>query len=290
MRLDRYLRAYSVEECIEYLAEWGGEAALLAGGTDLIPRISQGRLSVSTVIDLARVPELNRIERTESGVIVGAMRRLGALQKEGLLTGPADVLRRCAGHVSSMQVRNAATLGGNVCNASPAADTVPGLLILDAVALIRGKQGLREAPLESFFAGPGRTIMAADEILTGLFVPDQPAHTGTAYRKYAIRGDSDISIVGAGARITLDADGRIASARIALASVGATPLRMKREERMLTGMSPDEASPSEIAVACAESCSPITDQRATKEYRKEMVRVWVRDALEEAISAATINE
>ncbi|MCL1805942.1 MAG: xanthine dehydrogenase family protein subunit M [Clostridiales bacterium] len=286
MKLDRYLRASSLEECIGYLTEWGGEAALLAGGTDLIPRISQGRLSVSTVIDITRIPELSQIGRKDGGLMLGAMLRLSAVQKEGLLSGPAEVLRRCSGHVSSMQVRNAATLGGNVCNASPAADTVPGLLALDAVALIRGKQGFREAPLEAFFTGPGRTALGAGELLTGLFIPSQPAHTGTAYRKYAIRGDSDISIVGAGARVTLGADGKIASARIALASVGATPLRLKREEQMLAGMRPEEAPLEDIAAACAESCSPITDQRATKEYRKEMVRVWVADALKGAAAAA----
>jgi carbon-monoxide dehydrogenase medium subunit len=141
-------------------------------------------------------------------------------------------------------------------------------------------------PLKSFLLGPGKTALEPDELLTGIYVPDQPPHTGTAYRKYAIRGDSDISIVGAGARITLDGEGRIAGTRIALASVGATPLRMEREEQMLAGARPAEVPLGEIAAACADSCSPITDQRATKEYRKEMVRVWVEDALKEAIGAA----
>jgi len=258
----------------------------LAGGTDLIPKLRQGKLSVSTVIDLAYIPNLDRIESDENGILIGSMRRLHALQKEENLPASMDVLRQCAGHVSSMQVRNVATLGGNVCNASPAADTVPGLLVLDAIARIHSRQGTRDVPVESFFSGPGKTILGNEDLLTGFFIPHTPQNTGAAYRKYAIRGDSDVAIVGAGARITLDADGRISTARIALASAGPTPLRMKHEEQTLAGMSPDVSLLKEAAVACAERCSPITDQRASKEYRKEMIQVWVEDALKGALAAA----
>jgi CO/xanthine dehydrogenase FAD-binding subunit len=246
----------------------------------------QGRLSVSVLIDLAYIPELCRIEREKNGIVIGSMCRLRSLQKEERLAGPMDVLRQCAGHVSSMQVRNVATVGGNICNASPAADTVPGLLVLDAVARIYGKHGTREVLLESFFSGPGKTALRPDELLTGVFIPDTSPNTGAVYRKYSIRGDSDISIVGAGAMVTLDADRRITAVRIALASVGPTTLRMKREEQMLLGMRPETAILKDVADACAESCLPITDQRATKEYRKEMTRVWVEDALRGAIGSA----
>jgi len=177
-------------------------------------------------------------------------------------------------------------LGGNICNASPSADTVPGLLVLGAVARIYGKQGAREIPLESFFCGPGETALYPGELLTGIFIPKARSGAGAAYRKFAIRGDSDISIVGAGALLALDADERIAEARIALASVGPTPLRMKREEQMLIGMLPEAALFRDVASACAESCQPITDQRATKEYRREMTRVWIEDALHGAAGAA----
>ena len=282
MILERYLRAASIEECTAHLAEYGDGAALLAGGTDLIPKMTQRRISVSTVIDLAHVPELCRIERDDCGVTVGAMHRLSALQKENLFTGPMAILPQCANHVSSMQIRNAATLGGNVCNASPAADTVPGLLVLDAIALVQGKPGAREVPLESFFIGPGKTALEPEELLVGVRIPHAPPHSGTAYRKYAIRGDSDISLVGVGVKLTLDGGGRIAETRIALASVGPTALRMTREEGMLAGAQPDVSLFKDVAEACADSCSPITDHRATKDYRKEMVRVWVEEALKAA--------
>ena len=286
MKLERYLRATSIDECIKLIADSGNDTYLLAGGTDLIPRLRSGKLTASTVIDISRVPELSRIEREKDGVVIGAMCRLRALQNEKSITGPMSVLCEGAGHVSSMQVRNVATLGGNICNASPSADTVPALLILDAVARIYSKQGTREVPLESFFTGPGKTVLRPDELLTGVFLPNTQPRTGAAYRKYAIRGDSDITIVGAGALVTLDADGKISAARIALASVGPTELRMKNEEKMLIGKRPDATLFKEVAAACAENISPITDQRATKEYRKEMTRVWVEDALKEAADSA----
>jgi carbon-monoxide dehydrogenase medium subunit len=282
LKLDRYIRAASLEECVQYLIELGNSARLLAGGTDLIPRIRQGKLSVSTLIDLSHIPELSGIAEHEKGVVIGSMCRLRAIQNAPF-PGALGVLSQCAGHVSSMQVRNVATLGGNICNASPAADTIPGLLILDAVALVSGKQGARETPLESFFTGPGSTVLAPDEMLTGILLPRPLPSTGAAYRKYTIRGDSDVSIVGAGAKLTLDADGRVSEARVALASVGDRPLRMKREEQMLLGALPDEALLKAVSASCAESCSPITDQRATKEYRREMVQVWTEDALKGAL-------
>ena len=284
MAVNKYLRPTKLGECVQSLAEPGDDAVLLAGGTDLIPKMRQGKLSVQTMIDLSHIPELCRIEEKEAGIAIGSMCRLRRLAKEAPLIGPMSVVSQCAGHVSSMQVRNIATLGGNICNASPAADTVPGLLILDAVAHIYGKQGAREVPLEDFFTGPGETVLEPCEVLTSVFIPYAPRSTGAAYMKYAIRGDTDVSIVGAGARITLDADGRISAARIALAAAGPTPLRMKSEEQMLINMLPEDTLFKEVAASCSESCRPITDQRATESYRKDMVRLWVESALREALN------
>jgi len=282
MSMTGYYRHETVEGCVKLLADMRGEARVLAGGTDLIPKMKKGKLAVTAVLDLGGVKGLGRIVQEEGGVFVGAMVRLRELEKAESLTGPLAVLRRCAGHVSSMQVRNVATVGGNVCNASPAADTVPGLLVLDAVARIAGPKGDREVPLESFFIGPGETVLGPGELLTGLFVPAPKPRTGAVYRKYSIRGDSDLSIVGAGALVSLDEGGRISAARIALASVGPTPLRMKEAEEMLLGKAPGEALFRDVAAACAESCKPITDHRATAAYRRDMVRVWVSDALQGA--------
>jgi len=289
LKVERYVRVQTPEECVSSLVEFGPEAVLLAGGTDLIPRLNQGRLSVSTLIDLAFIPGLGTIARQADGFHIGPMCRLGILKKDGSLSGALDVLRRGAGHVSSMQVRNAATLGGNICNASPAADTVPGLLVLDAAAYILGKNGTRQVPLDSFFIGPGETVLSHDELLTGVFIPDPPPDTGAVYKKYAIRGDCDVSIVGAAAAVTLDTDGKISSARIALASAGPTPTRMRCEEQMLVGSFPETGLLDEVAAACAVNCRPVTDHRATMEYRKDMVRVLVEDALKCALIACGGN-
>ena len=286
MGIKRYIRAATADECIHSLSKWGPEAAILAGGTDLIPKIRQRKCQVSTIVDISAIEELNQIEKNDAGLFLGAMCRLRPLQNDSCLAGPFAVIRQGAGQVSNMQVRNVATLGGNICNASPAADTVPALLVLDAVAHIRGKTGIRKVLLETFFTGPGEILMEHDEMLTGVFLPHPPPKTGAIYKKYAIRGSSDISIIGAAALIRLDEGGLVSQAHIALAAVGPTPLRMRREEQMFVGQRPDEKLLAEVAQACAESINPLTDMRATKEYRKDMVRVWLKEAIQEAVAAA----
>jgi len=284
MKLEKYLCPESVEECLAHLKELGNDAALLAGGTDLIPKMRNRLTYASAVIDLARIPELNQIESDDKGVTIGPMCRLSALQKEKTLAGPLDVVRQCAGSVSSMQVRNMATLGGNICNASPAADTVPGLLVLGASAIFRSPQGAGAIPLESFFTNPGETVLKPNELLIGVLIPQCLPKTGTAYRKYAIRGNTDLSIIGVAALVSLESDGRIAAARVALASAGPTPLLLTCVEQVLSGKHPEASLLKEAADACAENCAPITDQRATAGYRKEMVRVWAEDAIKAAIA------
>ena len=147
---------------------------------------------------------------------------------------------------------------------------------------------MREVPLHEFFKGPGKTVLGTGDLLLSFSVPAPKAHTGASYQKYAIRGDSDISIVGAGARLTLDNDGAVAEARISLASVAPTPLRMFEAENMLVGSKLDAEAIEKAAEICSNQVSPITEQRATREYRIEMVRVWVRHALEQALERAKI--
>ena len=162
----------------------------------------------------------------------------------------------------------------------------PDLLLNDAVVTIASGNGTREMPLHEFFKGPGKTALETGEMVLKFFVPAPKAHTGASYQKYAIRGDSDITIVGAGARLTLAKDGTVAEARITLASVAPTPLRMFEAEKMLVGSKLDAEAIEKAAELCSTQVSPITDQRATREYRIEMVRVWVRHALEQALERA----
>ena len=187
-----------------------------------------------------------------------------------------------AGNVSSMQIRNMATIGGNACNASPSADAIQGLMVMDAKAVIVDGNGTREVPIENFFTGPGQTVLEKNELLLSFKIPVPKPGTGAVYKKYAIRGDTDISIVGVACRLSLNANGTIEEARISLAAVAPKPIRVMTVEKILIGNTLTAELLEEAGELVANSCSPINDQRATAEYRKEMIRVWTRHAIKEA--------
>jgi carbon-monoxide dehydrogenase medium subunit len=234
--------------------------------------------------------ELRKLERKSDGSVeIGAMKTLREVEQSDALADGFDVIREGAGHVSSVQVRNVATLGGNSCNASPAADTVPGLIAAEAVARIAGPGGERLVPLEDFFEGPGSTVLQTGELLMGFHVPSPPPRTGGRYKKYAIRGDVDLAIVGVAARLTLDKDHRVQGTRIVLGAVAPTPLRARRSEELLIDRVTDEKLIEEVARVAAEEAKPISDQRGTAQYRSEMVGVWTRYAVQEAFGRARQN-
>lgn len=286
MRFEKYYQPQSIEECQGILTEYGSDAKVLAGGTDLVPRLKNHMIHPTAVVGLMDIPGMDETTVTEKGLVLGALANLRDISLNPALDQNFLVVKECCGHVSSQQVRNIATIGGNACNASPSADAVHGLLLNDAVCRISGPSGEREVFMSGFFVGPGKTVLMPDELLKSFFVPAPAEHTGAAYKKYAIRGDSDISIVGAGARLTLREDGAIAEARITLASVAPTPVRMVPAEKILVGEKPCAELFAEAAEICAQNVRPITVQRATREYRVEMVRVWARHALEEACARA----
>ena len=282
MRFEEFFEPETVEECIALKRKLGRSAVFVSGGTDVVPKLKSGALKPEAVISLHRIQGLDSIEVKEDGLYLGAFATLRKISLSDALAGEYEVVGRAAGHVSSMQVRNIATIGGNVCNASPSADAVQGLLVLDAVCRIQGPDGKYEKPLADFFLGPGKTILGEDELLTGFFVPKPAARTGAAYVKYSIRGDTDISIVGAGAALSPGADEIVVKARVTLASVAPTPLRVAAAEDFLEGKKPAEAVFEEAAEIAKNACAPIDDQRATADYRKEMVRVQTRIVLKEA--------
>ena len=284
-----YLEPRTLRECVEMLGHYGSEARLLAGGTDLVVKLRSGTLRPRAVITLGYIKELRTLKRNSDGSLeIGTMQTLREVERAELLGDDFDLIRRGAGCVSSMQVRNVATLGGNSCNASPAADTVPALIAAGAQALIMGKEGERMLPLEEFFLGPGQTALRGDEILTGFRVPAPPPHSGGCYKKFAIRGEVDLAIVGVAASLVLGGDDHyIKEARIVLGAVGPTPLRSRKAEEMLSGKPTTKDLFFEAARIAAEESQPISDQRASAPYRKEMIRVWTRYALEEAFQAGT---
>lgn len=288
MRFEYYHEPKHINECVEILARYGTDARILAGGSDLVVRLRSGQVRPKAVVSLGSLPQLSRIKRNEDGAVeIGSMATLTDVIHSDLLAGGFDVVRQGASHVSSMQVRNVATLGGNSCNAAPSADTVPGLIVAEASARIVGPEGERMLPLEEFFHGPGKTVLGIGEILAGFRLPLPPQHTGGSYKKYSIRGDTDLAIVGTGARLTLDESGRMQTVRIALAAVAPTPMRALNAEKVLIGNHPDKDLLEQAAVLAAQESKPISDQRATAQYRREMVRVWTLHALSEALQRAS---
>ena len=284
MKFELYFEPASVAECCALLKEYGKDAKLLAGGTDLVPRMRSGVLAPKAVIALYNIPGLAEVKEVEDGIILGSCYPMRKLSKSAeLAKWPA--LQAAAGHVSSMQVRNVATIGGNACNASPSADGVEGLMIYNAEVIIASESGERKVAIADFFKGPGKTVLEEGELVTGFYLKNPAAKSGAYYHKFAIRGDTDIAIVGAGANLTLDAEGKVCEATISMASVAPTPLRAKAAEEYLIGKCVSEETAAAAAELAAEAATPITDARATAEYRKEMVKVWVRHAILDAAKA-----
>lgn len=289
MKFGWYHEPATVKECIELMDGYGPDARLLAGGTDLVVRLRSRAIKTKAVVSLNAIPELAKVCKVDDGIQIGAMARLVDVSKSNLLTGAWGIVRTGAGHVSSLQIRNVATLGGNTCNASPSADTVPGLIVDDAAVNIAGPDGERTVPLERFFVGPGKTVLRHGEMVTSFKLPVLGSGNGAAYKKYAIRGDTDIAIIGVGARLKVNARKVIEEARLVLGAVAPTPLRTPGVEKMLVGNMLTEELAAEAAEAAAETCQPITDARATREYRKEMVRVWTRHVLLKANEQAVAS-
>jgi carbon-monoxide dehydrogenase medium subunit len=290
MRFRAYHRPKTIGECLAIKASYNENGVYLAGGTDLVPRLTQGIRKPDAVIDLSELPELREVQRKGNGVFIGAMEKLRSIQRDTRLVGAMSVLREGAGHVSSMQVRNIATLGGNVCNASPSADTVPAMLLLDTEVVLQGKNGSRNIALANFLIGPGQTDIRNDELLSGFFIRQQTEHTTASYHKYAIRGDSDIAIIGVGVLFSFDSNGSILKARIAIASAGPKAMRMKRAEDTLVGQMPSTSLFADVAELCREDVMPITDQRATENYRRDMVAVWTRNTLTKTAAKANAGK
>lgn len=267
-----------VQDAIAALA--GGGARVLAGGTDLIPQLREGRRQVSRVVDLKRIPELTNIERAGDGSWrIGAAASISKLGRDAVFAGVHAALLKSAQLIGSLQVQSRASLGGNLCNAAPSADAVPLLISLDAIAEIAGPSGRRMVPAAAVAAGPGRTTLAADELLVSLSLPSRPGRWAAKYLRFTPRREMDIAIAGVGAWISLAADGGIADARLTLASVAPTPFVAEQAQRLLIGERPSPALFRAAGEAAAREAQPISDTRGSAAYRRELVSVLTRRTL-----------
>jgi len=271
--------------CQRALAD-GPEVKLVAGGTDLLPQMKNGLVKARRVVDLSQLPELKLVERVgDGGLRVGAGVSARTLELAQPVRDGFTALAESASVVGSLQIRNLATLGGNLANAAPSADMAPPLLALDAQLLIAGPRGQRRVPAVDFFLGVRRTQLAPDEILVEIIIPAPGPGSGGTYVRHTPRRELDIAVVGVAAQLTI-ANGKCVKARIALAAVAPVPVRANAAEARLEGEAVTSTLIEEAAQLAVEASSPISDQRGSAEFRRHLVRVLTRRTLATALERA----
>ncbi len=283
----QYLAPSTIADAVEALGEAKGAGRILAGGTDLIVQMRGGRAKPGVIIDIKRIPGVMDIRADKDGFLVGAAVPGAALGEHEALRKAWPGVVEAANLIGSTQVQGRASLGGNLCNASPAADSVPALIAAGAICIVEGSRGRREVPVEQVQAGPGRTSLAPDEILVAFRLPSRPPRSGDAYLRLIPRTEMDIAVVGAGVSLTLDASGVCTAARVGVGAVAPTALLVDAAGAALVGsrLEPEAIARMEAAVAAA--CRPISDQRGTAGYRTKIACVLARRAAAIAKERAT---
>lgn len=277
----QYRRPGSLEEALSLLDETEGSYAILAGGTDLIVQMEAGAASPGLVVDVKKIPDLNRLEWSErGGLFMGAAVPLGRLIAYGPLRQHFPLLADACGHIGSTQIRNRASLGGNICNGAPSADSAPALLCLDAWAVIASVKGTRKIPMTEFFLGPGKTAVGPGELLVGLELPKPPPFSDGVYLRHGTRKEMDIAVANVACFLVLEPQGkRVKDARIALGAVAPTPVRAGQAESVLRGKVINRDLVQEAAQLARAAADPISDIRASADYRRALVEVLTRRAL-----------
>ena len=282
-----YFAPQSLGDATALLRRYGTKAKLLAGGTDLFIRMERRAVEPVVVVDLKKIRALQGIKAGAKGLTIRAVTLMDEIVSSPLVQRRYGIVAEAAGAVGSIQTRNRATLGGNLCNASPAADTAPALIALGARARIAGGRRERELPLEDFFLAPGKTCLQSSELLKEIFIPAPAAKSGGSFQR-CTRTAMDIALVNCAVFLSLaPKGGAIGEIRIALGAVAPTPVRARPAEEMLRGKNPDRGAIEEAAALAAAGVSPIDDVRSSANYRRAMVRLLTRRAIEAALQKAT---
>ncbi len=278
MRAPQYTAPATLEDALHLKREHGADARVIAGGTDLIPRMRDQVISPEILIDLRRV-SLDAISLTASEMQIGAYVTQAQLLANRDIAREFPALSEACREFAGPPIRNRGTVGGNIVNASPAADLVPPLVAYDANIILASSGGDREMPLAEFFIGPGQTIIEPDEILTEIRLPLMPSGTAATFLKLGQRRSMAISVVNLTTRLTLDGECTVSDARIVLGAVAPTPIRAVAAEGVLTGKRLSDELLERAAREAGSEVTPISDVRASEAYRKNMTEVLVRRAL-----------
>ena len=282
----RFAAPATVEEAVKLLGAEPGVAKVLAGGSDLIVQMKSGRLDPALVVDLKRIKAMTEITAEAGGFRIGACVPCIALEEHKDLKAMWPGLVEAARLIGSTQVQGRATITGNLCNASPAGDSVPALIAANAKARVVGPKGAREVDVIDIPLSPGKTSLAKDELVESIHLLAKPARSADAYLRFIPRTEMDIAVVSAGVFLTLDAAGTITNARVALGAVAPTVLLVDAAAKAIVGSKLDAKALAALAAAASAAAKPIDDKRGTKEYRTEVAGVLARRAAEIAYARA----
>ena len=282
----RYEAPESLEAAVALLADAGDGARVLAGGTDLLVQMKGDVVVPDLVVDIKKISEMRSITAEDGGFRIGAAVTGAELGENEAVKAAWPGVVEAVELIGSTQVQGRATPGGNLCNGSPAADSVPAMIAAGATVDIVGPNGRRTVPVEEVPTGPGKTTLAPGEIAVSFFLPARPARSGDAYLRMIPRTEMDIAVVGAGVSLTLDEKGICTAARVALGAVAPTALLVTEAAEALIGTPVDEAALDKLAAAASAACRPIDDKRGTREYRIKVAGVMARRAARTALERA----
>jgi carbon-monoxide dehydrogenase medium subunit len=283
-----YLRPLSLAEACAMASRFGDDAAFIAGGTELIPDFQRERERARHLIALDAIGELRGISVEQGALRIGALTTVADVAASPLVRNRLEALADAARAIGSAQIRSLATIGGNFCRAVACADTPPAAIAGGARVHLAGPMGVRDLAAEEFFTGPRRTVLATGEVMVAIAVPPQHAASGSSYQRFSRRKGSSLAVAAVAVCLAI-AKGRIAGARLVLGAVGPVPLLVVRASEMLEGELPSTALFIRAAVQCADEALPITDVRGSADFRRELVGVLARRAIEEAVARATVE-
>ncbi|MER8773775.1 xanthine dehydrogenase family protein subunit M [Mesorhizobium sp. M0977] len=282
----RYIRPLSIEDAAGLLAGSAGTAAILAGGSDLLVRMKGGFIEPDLIVDIKAIDGLGEIRETAEGFSIGAAVPCAVLGESKALKNAWPGVVEAANLIGSKQVQGRCTIVGNLCNASPAADSVPALVAAGAKAVVVGPGARRTIAVEAVPTGPGKTSLAKGEIIEAILLDKRLPRSGDAYLRFIPRTEMDIAVVSAGVNLMLDEQGRVKFARLALGAVAPTVILVEEAAEVLIGSKLDEATLERLAKVCSGACRPIDDKRGTIEFRRKVAGVLAKRAATTAYARA----
>ena len=282
----KYSIPSSINEAVALLSDAPGAAHVLAGGTDLVVQMTAGLRKPDVVVDIKRIPELTRITEDEAGFHIGAAVCGAEINEHAALKAAWPGVCEGIDLIGSMQVQSKCTPAGNLCNGSPAADSVPGMITAGAIATVAGPSGLRQVAIADIPAGPGRTTLAKGEVITTIHLPKRPAHAGDAYVRFTPRTEMDIAVVGVAVNLVLDPAGQCVEARVAVGAVAPTARLVPDAGAALIGTMVDQAALDRASEAVRAACNPINDKRGSAAYRIRISGTIFQRAAKTALARA----